>query len=674
MGSFSTLVDSDLNDPTDHLYEGTDSAQRYLGHKKAVYGFVMFTAGGAEEEFIFPVNPRSVEQDEEAAVTITPTQGGGKFIENQGNIFKDITISGTTGFLPLANFRGVQGPALLQQAASRVVDPSNASAAQAFSKVSGYHYFHKLRTLFRKYLQIHRVEKQEVRSKTLLFWVNLKDNETWLVEPLSFRMSRASNSPMTYLYSIRLRTIARGASGYLPPDPSSVVKPGLTAGLLNIRDRINAANDLLRGSLSFFDQYRNLRSLVVSILDVGTTVASQLTRVASGIADVIDLPRSLLYSATGSITSVFEGIQNAADLIVSTPIDAMEGLVSIRQQFDFLLARQSLFQQKWSNRWNTAVSNFSRTYGIDGDVSDTLAAPSKKQAVTEATPQKGDNPYTFALRVTGDATRAQEIIVLNNLRWPYFSPSAEERLPGTAAPGDSLLVPVDFTSNSNNNAIQNTVETKTRSYKDEVAASGVTSLTKQDVSLWRTNEWVGYTVEILSGAGEGQTRLITANTGLSLTVNAAWTVNPSNGDLFRIYFKTVKQPYRGGIVELLGVDLRITYNTTLKTWDLVRSSSGDLSTIRGQDNLNQALNVKFLTTQGELILHPWFGLRPVFGQRGTPEALFRTRLYFEQTLLSDTRVEAVESLTIVQERDTYRAEAKLAVKGGLRSLFVSPLV
>src|SRR3954469_17226302 len=187
--AFSTLIDSDLSDPADHLYEGHDTALRYLGHDKAAYGFVLFTPSAPSgEEFIFPLNPQSIEQEEEAAVTITPTQGGGKFIENQGSIFKDIVISGTTGFLPLKNFRGVQGPALLQQAAARLTGSGDAASARTeFAKVSGYHTFHTLRTLFRKYLQIHRAERVEIRRKTTMFWVNLKDNEVWLVEPMSFR-------------------------------------------------------------------------------------------------------------------------------------------------------------------------------------------------------------------------------------------------------------------------------------------------------------------------------------------------------------------------------------------------------------------------------------------------------------------------------------------------------
>src|SRR5689334_11592280 len=79
--TFSTLADSDLNDPTDHVYNGQDTAQRYLGHQQAAYGFVLFTPAMPNgEDLILPLNPQSIEQEEEAAITITPTQGGGKLV------------------------------------------------------------------------------------------------------------------------------------------------------------------------------------------------------------------------------------------------------------------------------------------------------------------------------------------------------------------------------------------------------------------------------------------------------------------------------------------------------------------------------------------------------------------------------------------------------------------
>jgi hypothetical protein len=178
---------------------------------------------------------------------------------------------------------------------------------------------------------------------------------------------------------------------------------------------------------------------------------------------------------------------------------------------------------------------------------------------------------------------------------------------------------------------------------------------------------------MLSGAASGESRLVVSNTANSITVGVAFSVAPSSGDLFTVFFLQPRQTGRGGIAALLGIDLRLRKDHETGLYDLVRSSTGDLGLLRGEENLNQALNLKFEMSAGDLILHQWFGLLPVFGQRGSPEALIKLRLNFETTLLSDSRIEAVEELNIRQDRDTYQTVSKLRVKGGLRSEFTSPL-
>lgn len=657
------------NNPDDILFNGTDTEQRYLGHSKAVYGFIL-DGGAAPRNFVFPLNPQSIEQDEEAAITITPTQGGGKFIENQGNIFKDISISGTTGFLPTRNFKGVAGPTLFQQASALLEGGPNPAAA-AYAMASGYNKFLELRSLFREYWAIHRNGNQEERSRTQLFWFNGKDNETWLVEPMSFRMSRTSRSPMTYNYAIRLRTIAIGAGKTIPPDPASVASPFAAAktALRGVQDRIATANKLLNDSLSFFSAYRGLQTQLLSILDTGTMLGAQITKIARGTADVLDLPKSLLRSATANILNVFQGVQDAADLSAAVPVDTLDGLTLMRQQMDFVLAKEALFKQKWANRWNAATKNFNTEYGINGNAAEDVQAGLNRSAIIEATPTSGETLQQFAQRITGDPGRAGEIALLNDLKWPYFSPSRDERAPGTVAPGDPVLVPVDLSTNSNDNAVGTSAKTNPRTYSDEVVSSSGTNIVKFGLDQWRPNQWVGYTVQV----GE-QERLITANDAFSLSFVTPLNPIPTGGELFKIFFKSVLLPARAGIEELLGVDILIRRNPLTEKWDFVRASGGGVALVRGQENLNQALNIKCITTQKELICHSWFGLKPVFGERGTPEALLRLRLFFEQTLLSDTRIESIESLVVKQVRDQYQTEAKLAVKGGLRSQFASPLV
>lgn len=51
---------------------------------------------------------------------------------------------------------------------------------------------------------------------------------------------------------------------------------------------------------------------------------------------------------------------------------------------------------------------------------------------------------------------------------------------------------------------------------------------------WAENQWIGYTVTVLSGTGAGQQRLIISNTNNTVTVDANWGTNPGVGATYAI--------------------------------------------------------------------------------------------------------------------------------------------
>src|SRR4051812_31690065 len=57
-------------------------------------------AAASAVEFVFKMNPKSLDLEEPASVIVTPTQDGSSFVEHQGSVFKNITIAGTTGLRP----------------------------------------------------------------------------------------------------------------------------------------------------------------------------------------------------------------------------------------------------------------------------------------------------------------------------------------------------------------------------------------------------------------------------------------------------------------------------------------------------------------------------------------------------------------------------------------------
>jgi hypothetical protein len=61
------------------------------------------------------------------------------------------------------------------------------------------------------------------------------------------------------------------------------------------------------------------------------------------------------------------------------------------------------------------------------------------------------------------------------------------------------------------------------------SATTVTSITRN----WASNEWVNYTMRVVTGANAGQTRTVTANDQTTLTISSAVTL--AQGDLFVLY-------------------------------------------------------------------------------------------------------------------------------------------
>ncbi|MCX5743476.1 MAG: DUF4215 domain-containing protein, partial [Proteobacteria bacterium] len=57
---------------------------------------------------------------------------------------------------------------------------------------------------------------------------------------------------------------------------------------------------------------------------------------------------------------------------------------------------------------------------------------------------------------------------------------------------------------------------------------------QQNNANWVSNQWIGWTVTILSGTGAGQQRAITRNTFDTLTIAPNWTTRPNNTSVFAI--------------------------------------------------------------------------------------------------------------------------------------------
>jgi len=158
------------------------------------------------------INPQEISQDENFAVTVTPTQRG-VIVEHQGSVLKDIVIGGTTGKHPKQKHQSIRddgephGLGLAAGLSGALHSFTGGVIGEKNKKIeTGYTQFHHLRNYFRAYVEL---KKDPTKDNFQLVFMNYKDNEFLKVEPLKFTMRRTSSKPFLYDYEITLKGIGR---------------------------------------------------------------------------------------------------------------------------------------------------------------------------------------------------------------------------------------------------------------------------------------------------------------------------------------------------------------------------------------------------------------------------------------------------------------------------------
>ncbi len=105
--------------------------------------------------------------------------------------------------------------------------------------------------------------------------------------------------------------------------------------------------------------------------------------------------------------------------------------------------------------------------------------------------------------------------------------------------------------------------------------------------------------------------------------------------------------------------------------DLATNQNGDISTIAGIPNVDQALKIKFSTEQGELTLHPSFGAKFTIGKKLTVSSFNTFRIAAQSTLLSDPRIINIDTITFRARGDIFLISTQLTLResGSLNSNF-----
>ena len=478
-------------------YTGVTDPQALGGGRYVRYGFLLSQGTGgtfrSADQVILTLNPQSITQSEPAATQITYTQNAGKYIERRGQVSKTISIQGTTGYTPSP----VVGDAI------RNGLPQSMIIAQE-GPASGLAQFVQLRALFRKYWQIFSDDNYIAkRSQTFMVWVNGKEDENWVVEPIDFSMSRASpTNKFTYQYSIQMQTVAPVENLIFDPDPLDEVENVIAWASTAFNDITNAVALIGNTIALVAGAIREAFGIIHNLL---TQVAAGLGNIITGVKEVLDLPQSIL-GQMNDIKNSFMGAWGQALSVADytaqisgvdpIPFVIHEILANTSLTLAELSARRELFVPNFPQTWAAAVRRYSPSYGV-GAYNKDLVTPSQLSGVREVTILPGDTLQTIAVRELGNAERFLELVVLNSLKPPYISPTQADRAPNTLAPGDAILIPAEGTNSGPRAAIRTSV------FSDPNFTSVIASFSAPNELVvdtrnraFRKDQWVGFSVDL----------------------------------------------------------------------------------------------------------------------------------------------------------------------------------
>jgi len=260
--------------------------------------------------------PQAIQQREVFSNNITATRKG-VIVESEGVVFRDIILQGTTGIMPSRRgesntpqsnlfTKPTQAPT-----APQGVDPETGRSRHPNSKViSGYEEFLRLRQFFLKYA----ADKVETDGNLFLIFINEKDNQSLIVEPLDFTMSRDTKSPLTYNYKITLKGIGDLSAAFQGTE-SKKGRGGLLGFLEDVGNvSANVSATIQQGRATFNQSIRLLTRISQS---VDQTINGPLRQaqfatedIRDGVATVLALPEILVRNTNDTILGIRENINN----------------------------------------------------------------------------------------------------------------------------------------------------------------------------------------------------------------------------------------------------------------------------------------------------------------------------------------------------------------------------
>lgn len=611
-------------------------------------------------DFALPLSPQMIQQSEEFAISIIPTQGG-TTVTHSGNRYKTLSIKGTTGVAP---FRGAGGAS--RKTGQGIAQPS------ALKFLSGYEVFHHLRNWFRAYYEFKKVSRAQAKNYRLVF-KNFKDGEFLIVELLKFEMERQAGRPFLYDYALDFRVLSH----------LSFTAPESGTGLLNDIDNV------LGQALDRLEQARGAIFRAQDIL-------RQIESTADGV--IVEPLRQTALALKGLLGVPAVAADMGQKLIKSTvSVGASIGIVEgIKAQQNSNKRTGGLDPRLATLKLPSDIASAARTQGADlvANLGEGLMAldpavfpEASRTGLQQETADAAQLPRSFYLDTLEEITRVkQNAEDFFNLGSPTYD-SIFNRTATLSAPFTKAITPNELgllqafndaaqairTLLSTDDLFKSTFDARIR---DMVARfNGGIDLQASDAAR-QIRYTGGVSLERLAAQELGDSRRwgeIVELNGLKAPYTTDDASDPRPNLLkpgATVLIPT--EPTSGfseappvgeirttrGLNEVqksLGSDLRLT-----EDYDLALTNSGDFDVVSSSENLAQAILLKLSYEPGEVIRHPSLGAGILPGQKFPNLDDVQDNL--TRSLLSDPRIEAIQDVNLRRESSTLTLSFQVKIK------------
>lgn len=609
-------------------------------------------------DFPLPLAPQNINQREEPAINIKPSQGG-TTVNHSGNRYKTLTLQGTTGIAP---FRGSGG--VKRSTGEAIFQP------KTLKYKSGYEVFLHLRNWMRTYYEFKHKQGLTAQDYRMVF-KNYKDGEFLIVELMSFEMDRQAARSFLYDYKIEFKVL----SNYTFSTPKASSLQNIEDGIQSAFDAIDEARGIFLRTQGILRQVESTyQNVVIAPLQKISLAIKALTGIATVAADVSQQAIKDTVSAAATL-AITLGIQKQQqDNAVTGTLDPRIAAIKIPSDPNSAVAAQG--------------SSFITTFGEGLMALDPAIFPAPTQATLVSDQASAQTlPRSFY-----DDTKTQLNRVKQNAEDFFNLGSAQYNAifdrtstlvpnPNATVTNDQYdllqafnlsIIGIDLIT-STTDLFKTTYDDRIQDINDRFnnniqlianqavklitvpASTTIERIAQQqlgDSTLW------GEIVELNSLKYPYITQNLTEKADGVLVPGDSMLIpiSPSNG--FSQVPVGADNRLTQGMTELeksLGCDFRIT-----KDYDLALTSSGDLDIVAGAPNIAQAILLKLAYEPGELMANPEVGAGIVPGVKFPSIDDLRDTLY--NTLLQDPRISQVQDLSLIRDNSALYLSFTIIVK------------